>query len=112
MSRAFRSWWSTRSPTPQTQAFPRNEGRSRTTPAPSEERDQEKYGGDGAPVAIKHVAYSRVDRIAQVLHQCGVAQRQPACERRLLHGLDRAGDKTGRADALKIHVAAEIEIGR
>ena len=37
----------------------------------------------------------------------GVAQRQAAADRRL-HGLDRAGDKAGSADALEIHVAAEI----
>src|SRR5216684_5544958 len=47
MSRAFRSWWSMRSPTPQRPTFPRNESRSRTTPAPSEERDQEEYADPG-----------------------------------------------------------------
>src|SRR5712692_8759901 len=46
MSRAFRSWWSTRSPTQQRPTFPRNESRSRT-PAPSEECDHEKYADPG-----------------------------------------------------------------
>ena len=32
---------------PQRPTFPRNESRSRTTPAPSEERDQEKYADPG-----------------------------------------------------------------
>ena len=41
----------------------------------------------------------------------GVAQRQPAADRRL-HGLDRAGDKAGSADALEKHIAAEIIAAR
>ena len=32
---------------PRTPTFPRNESRSRTTPAPSEERDHEKYADPG-----------------------------------------------------------------
>src|ERR1700730_13241433 len=47
MSRASRSRWSTRSPTPRTPTFPRHESRSRTTPARSEERDHEKYADPG-----------------------------------------------------------------
>jgi len=53
----------------------------------------------------------RIDRIAQALHEGGVAQRQTAALRRL-HGLDRAGDKTGGADPLEDDVAAEIVAAR
>ena len=52
-------------------------------------------------------SYSRVDRIAQPLHERGVAQGEPAGDRRL-QCLDRAHHETGCADALKIEIAAEI----
>ena len=64
-------------------------------------------GADGALVAIQRRAYSRIDGIAQALHECGVAQRQATADGRL-HGLYRTHHKTGRAYPGEIHVAAEI----
>ncbi len=70
-------------------------------------RPVRQRGGDGAAVALQHVADPRIDGIAQALHEGGVAQR-PAAARRRLRGLDRAHHEPGGADAGKIHVAAEI----
>ena len=67
----------------------------------------QKGGRDGAAVAVQHGADARVDRIAQALHEGGIAQR-PAARVRRLRGFDAAHDKTGGADPCKIHVAAEI----
>ena len=67
----------------------------------------QKCGGNGALVAVQRGSNARVDRIAQALHDGRIAQRPAAADRRL-DGLDGAGNKTGRADALEIHVAAEI----
>jgi hypothetical protein len=46
-----------------------------------------------------------------ILHEGRVSQGQTARDRRL-NGLDGAGDKTGGADALEEHVAAEIIAAR
>ena len=74
-------------------------------------RPVRQRGRDRALVAVERGADPRIDRIAQALHEGGVAQRQAAAVRRL-HGLDRAHDKAGGADALEIHVAAEIVAAR
>ena len=58
----------------------------------------QQRGGDGAAVAVQHGADARIDRIAQALHEGGVAQRPAAAVGRL-RGLDRAHHKTGGADA-------------
>ena len=71
----------------------------------------QQRGGDGALVAVKRGPDSGVDRVAQTLHHRCIAQRQPARDRRL-DDLDRARDKTGRADALEKHVAREIVAAR
>jgi hypothetical protein len=65
----------------------------------------EQSGRDGALVSVKRCSYARVDRIAHVLHEGGVAQGQAARDRRL-DGLDGPGDKAGGSDALKKHIAA------
>jgi hypothetical protein len=67
----------------------------------------QQRGGDGALVTLQDVVDARVDRVAQALHERGIAQRQAAAGRRLLR-LDGAHHKAGGADALKIEVAAEI----
>ena len=74
--------------------------------APGQQR-----GRDGAAVAVQHGADPRVDRIAQALHEGGIAQR-PAAGVGRRRGLDRAHDEAGGADAGKIHVAAEIVAAR
>ena len=71
----------------------------------------QQRGGDGALVAVQRRSDPRIDRIAQPLHEGGVTQRQTASDRRL-DGLDGARDKTGSADALEKHVAAEIVAAR
>jgi len=49
----------------------------------------------------------RIDRIAQALHERGIAQRRSAALGRR-RDLDAARDKTRGADALKIDVAAVV----
>ena len=71
----------------------------------------QQRGRDRALVAVERGADARIDRIAQALHEGGVAQRQAAGDRRL-RGLDRAHDKAGGADPLEEHVAAEIVAAR
>src|SRR5580692_1642566 len=67
----------------------------------------QKSGGNRALVAVQRGAYPRVDTVTQILHEGGVAQRKPAGGRRVA-GLDTAGDKARRADALKEQVSAKI----
>jgi hypothetical protein len=67
----------------------------------------QKRRRNGPLVAIQRGSNARIDRIAQTLHDGRIAPRQAATDRRL-QGLDGAGDKAGGADALEIHVAAEI----
>ena len=55
----------------------------------------------------KNATFARVDRVAQALHEGGVAEQKAAAGRRLLR-LDGPHHKAGGADALKIQVAAEI----
>src|SRR5207244_561922 len=61
--------------------------------------------------AIEHGADARVDGVAQALHERGITQRKPAAVGRI-GSLDRSHHEAGGADALKIHVAAEIVAAR
>ena len=63
-------------------------------------------------VAIARLSPSSVVRMRASIASRNLASPRhsattAACDRRL-HGLDAAGDETGRTDALEIHVAAEI----
>src|SRR5450631_1794166 len=72
MFRAFRSWWSSRSP-----ASPPNEGHSRTA-SPSEERDQQKYsnrGGQQNPVANFFAGEADLDVKEMAQGSCGHHRR-------------------------------------
>ena len=76
-------------------------GRDRIAPSGQQRR------GDRAVVAVERGADARVDRVAQALHDGGIAQPQTAGIRRH-RGRDRAHHEAGRADALEEHVAGEI----
>ena len=71
----------------------------------------QQCGSDRAFVALERQSNARIDRVAQTLHECSVAERQPTAFRRL-DRLDAAHHETGCANALEIHIAAEIVAAR
>ena len=70
-------------------------------------RPVNRSGRNRSLVAVERGADTRIDRIAQILHESRVAQRQVAFDRRL-DRLDGARDKAGCSDTLKEHVAPEV----
>ena len=67
----------------------------------------QKRGGNGPRVVAENKMDVDVGGVSQLLHQRGIAQREPTTMRRA-HGLDGAHDEAGRANAMEIHIAGEV----